>query len=105
MQEEQHDNLPVDNILVDGNEVQETTIEVQESANEAVELIENLNAAVSEDTTIGESHDIPMQDYEALTMENLVEELEKLVVSDKIMAVKNHIEEIKSAFLSWQKSS
>jgi Domain of Unknown Function (DUF349) len=100
MQEEQHDNLPVDNILVDGNEVQETTIEVQESANEAVELIENLNAAVSEDTTIGESHDIPMQDYEALTMENLVEELEKLVVSDKIMAVKNHIEEIKSAFLS-----
>ncbi len=100
MQEEKHDNLPLDNILVDGNEVQETTIEVQESANEAVELIENLNAAVSEDTTIGESHDIPMQDYEALTMENLVEELEKLVVSDKIMAVKNHIEEIKSAFLS-----
>ena len=100
MQEEQHDNLPLDNILVDGNEVQETTIEAQESANEAVELIENLNAAVSEDTTIGESHDIPMQDYEALTMENLVEELEKLVVSDKIMAVKNHIEEIKSAFLS-----
>ncbi|WP_395060194.1 DUF349 domain-containing protein [Flavobacterium sp.] len=96
MQEEQHDNLP----LVDGNEVLESQIEVQDSRNEAIETIENLNAEVSEDASLGESHDIPMQNYEAMDMENLVAELENLVVSDKIMAVKNHIEEIKSAFLS-----
>jgi hypothetical protein len=96
MQEEQHDNLPV----VDGNEVLESQTEVQDSANEAIETIENLNAEVSEDATVGESHDIPMLNYEAMDMENLVAELENLVVSDKIMAVKNHIEEIKSVFLS-----
>ncbi|MEO8236073.1 MAG: DUF349 domain-containing protein [Flavobacterium sp.] len=96
MQEEQHDNLP----MVDGNEVLESQNEPQSSVDEAIEIIENLNAEVSEDTTIGESHDIPMLNYEAMDMENLVTELENLVVSDKIMAVKNHVEEIKSVFLS-----
>ena len=96
MQEEQHDNLPV----VDGNEVLESQTEVQDSRNEAIETIENLNAEVSEDATVGESHDIPMLNYDAMDMENLVLELENLVVSDKIMAVKNHVEEIKSVFLS-----
>ena len=96
MQEEQHDNLPV----VDGNEVLESQTEVQDSRNEAIETIENLNAEDSEDATVGESHDIPMLNYDAMDMENLVLELENLVVSDKIMAVKNHVEEIKSVFLS-----
>ncbi|OAE92216.1 DUF349 domain-containing protein [Flavobacterium psychrophilum] len=96
MQDKQHDNLPV----VDGNEVLESEKEVQDSRNEAIETIENLNAEVSEDVTIGESHDIPMPNYDAMDMESLVAALEKIVVSDKIMAVKNHIEEIKSVFLS-----
>ncbi len=51
MQDKQHDNLPV----VDGNEVLESEKEVQDSRNEAIETIENLNAEVSEDVTIGES--------------------------------------------------
>ncbi|WP_395047601.1 DUF349 domain-containing protein [Flavobacterium sp.] len=96
MQEEQHDNLPE----VDGNEVLEVQNETQNTVDKAIETIENLNAEVSEDATVGESHDIPMLNYDAMDMENLVLELENLVVSDKIMAVKNHIEEIKSVFLS-----
>ena len=96
MQEEKYDNLP----MVDGNEVLETQKESQDSVNEAIEVIENLNAEVSEDTSIDESHDIPMLNYDAMDMESLVLELEKLVVSDKITAIKNHVEEIKSVFLS-----
>ena len=96
MQEEQHDNLPE----VDGNEVLEVQNETQNTVDKAIETIENLNAEVSEDATVGESHDIPMLNYDAMDMENLVLELENLVVSDKIMAVKNHIEEIKLVFLS-----
>ena len=96
MQEDQHDNLP----QVDGNQAQGEQIQVLEATNEAIETIENLNAEISEDTSIGESNDIPMQNYEAMDMENLVNELETLVISDKIMAVKNHIEEIKAVFLS-----
>ena len=96
MQEEKYDNLP----MVDGNEILETQKESQDFVNEAIEVIENLNAEVSEDTSIDESHDIPMLNYDAMDMESLVLELEKLVVSDKITAIKNHVEEIKSVFLS-----
>ena len=96
MQEEEHDILS----QTDGNKVQNSIIEVQSVENKAIEEIESLNAEVSEDTTGHDTHEEPMQNYEALSMENLVEELEKLTSTDKIMSVKNHIEEIKSAFLS-----
>ena len=96
MQEEQHDNLPVVSTTADGNATQKEL----DIVNEAVETIENLNAEVSEDASIEESHDIPMKDYEALDMDKLVLELEHLVSQDKIMAIRNHVEEIKQAFLS-----
>ena len=92
MQEEQHDNL----LEADGNENQES----QTIVSEAIETIENLNAEVSEDGTIEESHEIPMQNYEAMEMDKLVIALEEVVATDKIMAVSKHVEEIKSAFLS-----
>jgi hypothetical protein len=62
--------------------------------------IANSNAEESEDETIKDRHDIPMLDYETLNMEKLVEELEKLVLVDKVMSVKDHVEEIKRVFLS-----
>jgi Domain of Unknown Function (DUF349) len=96
MQEEQHDNLS----MTDGNEVQETQTEMQNIASEAIETIENLNAEVSEDATLADSHDIPMKNYEAMDMDKLVAELELLLADDKIMAIKNHVEELKTAFLS-----
>jgi hypothetical protein len=100
MQEEQHDNLPEEQILVDGNETVAAQTKVQDSADEAIETMETLNAEVSEDATIEHSDEIEMQNYEALDMEKLVEELEILVANDKIMVVKNHVEEVKNVFLS-----
>jgi Domain of Unknown Function (DUF349) len=100
MQEEQHDNLPEEQILADGNETVEVPNEAQDSANEAIETMETLNAEVSEDASIEHSEEIEMQNYEALDMEKLVEELEILVANDKIMMVKNHVEEVKNVFLS-----
>jgi hypothetical protein len=76
----------------------ETAQEVH-GAQSAVEAIESSNAQDSEDDSAGE-HDIPMQNYEALTMEELAAELDKMVAGDKVMAVKNHIEEIKKEFYS-----
>lgn len=66
---------------------------------EALDVITNSNAAESEDETLKERHDIPMQDYNAFSMDALVDELKKLVNIDKVMSVKDHIEEIKKAFL------
>ncbi|WDF65064.1 DUF349 domain-containing protein [Flavobacterium sp. KACC 22763] len=66
---------------------------------EALDVITNSNAAESEDETLKERHDIPMQDYNTFSLDALVDELKKLVNIDKVMSVKDHIEEIKKAFL------
>jgi hypothetical protein len=65
-----------------------------------MEEIANENAEDSEDETLKSRHEIQMLDYETLSIEELLEELEKLAPTEKVMAVKDHIEGIKSAFLS-----
>ena len=88
--------------------VSETTdTELSQSATEtfetdhqdALEAITNSNAAESEDETLKDSHDIPLQDYDTFSLDELVDELKKLVVIEKVMSVKDHIEEIKKSFL------
>ena len=66
----------------------------------AVEAIEDSNAEDSEDDSASERHNIPMQNYEAFSMEKLTDELEKLVAHEKVMSVKEHVEEIKKEFYS-----
>ena len=74
---------------------------VGESENQAaVNAIEEANAEEGEDETLKERHDIPMLDYETLSMEQLVDELGTLVTVEKLMSVKDHVEELKKAFLS-----
>jgi len=73
---------------------------VVENQPSAMEAIETVNAEESEDETLKERHDIPMLDYDTLSMEQLITELEKLVVVEKVMSVKDHVEEVKKAFLS-----
>lgn len=129
MLEEKNDNLPVNNNEADGSvengsqeviqsdvqQVEETALEpIAESVNEdvkevaeekvtetdeAIAAIENENAAENEDESLKERHEIPMLDYESLTMEELIAELEKLSSVEKIMSVKDHVDEIKNSFL------
>lgn len=107
MSEAQHDNLqnadgqdPIEQQV----EVQiETPIEAQEvedlSDNQSVlEEIDNSNAEENEDDSVKEKHEIEMLDYDALSMEELTDELEKLVTNEKVMAIKDHAEGIRKAF-------
>ncbi len=71
-----------------------------DSGQAAVDAIAENNAAEGEDETLAARHDIPMQDYEAMPMDKLVAELETLVAVEKVMSVKDHVEQIRSAFLS-----
>jgi hypothetical protein len=74
---------------------------VVENDNESViNAIAEVNAEESEDETLKDRHDIPMLDYEALSMEELVDELAVLVTVEKLMSVKDHVEELKKSFLS-----
>ena len=66
----------------------------------ALDAIADSNAEESEDETLKERHDIPMQDYDTLSLEELVDALQNLVSTDKVLAAKDHIEEIKKSFLA-----
>lgn len=68
--------------------------------NTIIDAIVDTNAEESEDETLKERHDIPMLDYEAMPLESLVDELKKLVTNEKVMSVKDHVEEIKKSFLA-----
>jgi hypothetical protein len=127
MLEEKNENLSLQENETDGkmaNELQEVvqseTTETVESENNEIAAEENTvipelavdenqdvinaiaetNAEESEDETLKDRHDIPMLDYEALPMDTLVNELKNLVENEKVMSVKEHIEEIRKAFLS-----
>jgi Domain of Unknown Function (DUF349) len=65
-----------------------------------IEAIVGSNAEESEDETLKERHDIPMLDYDALSLESLVGELKNLITHEKVMSVKDHVEEIKKSFLA-----
>ena len=65
-----------------------------------VDAIADTNAEESEDETLKERHDIPMQDYDTFSLESLVDELQNLVSNEKVMSVKDHVEEIKKVFLA-----
>ncbi|MEN9876203.1 MAG: hypothetical protein RLZZ529_1200 [Bacteroidota bacterium] len=81
------------------SEIKVSTTEVDDNQN-IIEAIADSNAEESEDESVKERHDIPMQDYDTLSMESLVEELNTLVSNEKVASIKEHVEEIKKAFLA-----
>ena len=117
MLEEKNDNLPkadgsVENKIEDqNNALVETTFAETEPTTEAtidsdlepthaaMDAISDVNAAESEDATLIGRHEIPQEDYESLTLEELVIALQKLVENEKVMLVKDHVEELKKSFL------
>ncbi|CAA9201154.1 hypothetical protein FLA105534_03441 [Flavobacterium bizetiae] len=80
-------------------EAEATAEETETNHQTALDAITNSNAEESEDETLKERHDIPMQDYDTFSLDALVDELKKLINTDKVMSVKDHIEEIKKSFL------
>ena len=79
----------------------EAVAEVASSENNTIiDAIADTNAEESEDETLKERHDIPMLDYDTLSLESLVDELKNLVTNEKVMSVKDHVEEIKKSFLA-----
>ncbi|WP_339920280.1 DUF349 domain-containing protein [uncultured Flavobacterium sp.] len=90
-----------ENIVAAPEEEVVNTDAVTEHVNQkALNSIDDSNAEESEDETLKDRHHIPMQDYDTLSMEQLVDELQILVANDKVMSVKDHVEEIKKAFLA-----
>ncbi len=79
-------------------ETQEGTTSNEEEADEHIEEIEESNAEDAEDVENEKRHHIPMLDYHAMSMENLVGELQRLVKNEKIQAISKHVSSIKYEF-------
>ncbi|MGV9003677.1 DUF349 domain-containing protein [Flavobacterium sp.] len=75
-------------------------ISIEETKKSALETIEESNAEESEDETLKNRHEIPLLDYDTMSLQQLVEELENLVTVEKVMSVKDHVEALKKAFLT-----
>ncbi|NER10796.1 protein of unknown function [Muriicola jejuensis] len=65
---------------------------------DVLDEIDDTNAEDAEDDDNHRRHHIPMQDYHAMSMENLVGELQRLIRTEKVQAIKNHVDAIKSEF-------
>lgn len=90
MLEERNDNL----LNTDGSENEQNNVQNLD----AIESINVSNAEEHENEESTENVDIPMKDYEALTLEELVTELEFLVSNYNVMAIRDHVEHIKKTF-------
>jgi hypothetical protein len=90
-----------DNVLNPSSEELTNTETASTTDNQtALNAIADTNAEESEDETLKDRHDIPMQDYDTLSLESLVDELKNLVSNEKVLSAKEHIEEIKKSFLA-----
>jgi hypothetical protein len=76
------------------------TEEKNTTNNKHLDSIEEQNAEESEDETLKNRHDIPMEEYDKMDMESLIHAFEKLMSVEKIMTIKDHVEEIKREFLA-----
>lgn len=70
------------------------------AADEAISHIEEQNAIAAEEHERETSIELPAIDYETLDLDRLNQHLERLVKSEQVVAIKEHVELIKSAFLS-----
>lgn len=75
-------------------ETEQTIEEHQEAVNEVHENV----AEDAEDESANVRHEIPVLDYHSMTMEALATELEKLVQNEKVQAIKDHVDGIKTEF-------
>jgi cell division FtsZ-interacting protein ZapD len=87
-------------VVLTDEQVADDSPVIEDDNESVINAIAEVNAEESEDETIKDRHDIPMLDYEALSMEELVDELAVLVTVEKLMSVKDHVEELKKSFLS-----
>jgi hypothetical protein len=80
------------------NSEDQNTPEEDTKAKDAQSELDDAVAEDSEDESTGERHGIEKKDYHAMSKEALVDELEKLLKTEKVQAIKEHVEEIRTEF-------
>ena len=94
--EEQSETSENANVTTD--EVPEKEGTEESSSEKVLDEIDQENAEDAEDTENEKRHHIPFLDYHAMSMENLVGELQRLVKNEKVQAINKHVNSIKNEF-------
>jgi len=81
-------------------EAQLETEKIKNEDDEVVDEIESSNAEDAEDESNKKRHTIEVKEYDKMSLESLVIELDKLVKNEKAQAIKAHVENIRSEFKS-----
>jgi hypothetical protein len=91
---------PVSESAADGGEETISGVsELQEGGGEdPEEEIDQSNAEDAEDSENERRHQIPFLDYHSLSLENLVGELQRLLRTEKVQAIRKHVDAIKHEF-------
>jgi len=97
------ENSAIENVEKTANETVENTTEAQETQNEKTEdaVVNEIDASNAEDAESEGAinrHPIEEKDYSKMSLDVLVLELEKLVETQKVQAIKKHVEAIKNEF-------
>ncbi|NNM17247.1 MAG: DUF349 domain-containing protein [Croceitalea sp.] len=87
-----NDNKPTDKNLKSAEDNPQVKTE------EVLDEIDQENAEDAEDSENEKRHEIPLLDYHAMSMENLVGELQRLVKNEKVQAINKHVSGIKYEF-------
>ncbi|WP_081212446.1 DUF349 domain-containing protein [Salegentibacter sediminis] len=91
-----------DKTEVDSEESLDEEEEEEKSKNktpkDAQEDVDEAVAEESEDESAGERHNIQQKDYHSMSKEALVDELEHLLKTEKVQAIKEHVAEIRAEF-------
>jgi len=85
----------------DSEKLAETPVTSEDDEPQANDMHKEMDDAIaedSEDEDSGKRHDIEMKDYHPMSMQELIDELNSLVKNEKIQAIKDHVEEIKTEF-------
>lgn len=75
-------------------------VSVLSDEDDGINAIDESNAEDAEDEGNKERHGIEIKEYDKMSLESLVIELEKLVKSQKVQAIKTHVDGIKEEFNS-----
>lgn len=80
------------------NEIPETKSEEHKEDDHGVNEIEASNAEDAEDEGNQDRHVIEVKNYHAMSIDDLADELTKLVSKEKVQAIKTHVDTIKKEF-------
>src|SRR5690606_2208744 len=89
MLEEKNDNLP----QADG-------LTTENNTDTIVDAINSTNAEENETSSINENQEIPLLNYDELSLDELNSELNNLIKNEKITAIREQVENIKRSFLT-----